>query len=54
MKTASWVVVERATAKPILETFNRSTANRVNRIMYEVVPILEWLQRVNRAAKVAA
>lgn len=50
MKTASWVVVDRKTGGAVLETFSASVAAKVNRAAYEVVPILEWLQRLNRRA----
>jgi hypothetical protein len=43
MKTASWVIVEKATGKAIFETFNAKVAGLVNREKYDVVPILEYL-----------
>lgn len=52
-RTASWVIVWRAIGYPIRETFNAATADeyRKHPDLYEVVPILEWLQRVNRKAR---
>ena len=47
MKTASWVIVEKATGKAIFETFNSKVADAVNREKYEVVPILEYLVSIN-------
>jgi hypothetical protein len=43
----SWVIVSRSTGQAILETFERKTADAVNLLRYEVVPIMAWLQRVN-------
>lgn len=48
---ASWVIVRRADDEAVFETFNRATAKCVNLENYEVVPILEWLQRVNARAQ---
>jgi hypothetical protein len=53
MPTASWVIVDRATGSAVLETFRASVAAKVNTERYEVVPILDWLYRVNAAAKEA-
>lgn len=43
MKTASWVIVERATGKPIMETFRADWVARLRTDRFEAVPILEWL-----------
>jgi hypothetical protein len=48
---ASWVIVDRSSGRPVLETFSKAIAAKVNRASYEVLSILEWLQRVNVAAK---
>lgn len=48
MKTASWVIVNIATGQPVFETFNENTANAVNARLYKAVPILEWLQSLNK------
>ncbi len=48
MKTASWVIVSRDTEKAVLETFDEAVAAKVNNARYRVVPILEWLQSLNR------
>jgi hypothetical protein len=50
MQTASWIIVNRATGKAVMETFSRSVADKINLNSYEVVPVLQWLQRVNRNA----
>lgn len=42
-KTASWVVVDLATGQPVLETFSKSVADKVNTAKYRVVPIGVWL-----------
>ena len=47
MQTASWVIVRKADGKPVLETFSKVRADSINRDLYRVVPILEWLQSLN-------
>jgi hypothetical protein len=47
----SWVVVSRATGKPVLETFERRTAEAINQSAYEVLTTLQWLVRLNRSIK---
>ena len=50
MKTARWVIVNLATNQAVFETFNENTARAVNTRLYKAVPILEWLQSLNRKA----
>lgn len=50
MKIASWVIVNIATDQAVFETFNENTARAVNPRLYKAVPILEWLQSLNRKA----
>lgn len=42
---APWIVVSRATGKPVLETFERRTADAINTERYEVLTAVEWLGR---------
>ena len=51
MTTASWVIVDRLTDHPVLETYLQSVADKVNRARYDVFPILEYLQNLNRAIR---
>jgi hypothetical protein len=51
MKTASWVIINIATNQAVFETFNENTARAVNARLYKAVPILEWLQHLNRTYK---
>jgi hypothetical protein len=48
---ASWVIVDRRTGEAIFETYSASVAAKVNVAKYEVVTILEWLQRINAQAR---
>lgn len=48
MKTASWVVREKATGRVIMETFNARVVKALNTAKYEAVPILDYLQSLNR------
>jgi len=48
LKTASWVIVNKATNTAVFETFNENTAKAINQRLYKAVPILEWLQGSNR------
>lgn len=45
---ASWVIVHKASGRAVLETFNPETVARINTAVYRAVPILEWLQSLNR------
>ena len=49
MKTASWIIVDKATRQAVFETFNENTAKAVNTRLYEAVPILTYLQQLNRS-----
>jgi len=51
MKTASWVIVEKDSKKPIFETFNEKTAKAINSKRYVAIPILEYLQAFNQGVK---
>jgi hypothetical protein len=51
MIDASWVIEERATGKPVLETFDFEMVQFVNLDRYRVWPILYWLYEVNRRVK---
>lgn len=48
MKTASWVIRNRETYEAVFETFSEKTAGAINTAKYEAVPILEYLQSLNR------
>ena len=50
-KTASWVIVNKATGVAVFETFNQNTAKAINDKLYKAVPILEYLQEFNRRVK---
>lgn len=47
MKTASWVIVDNATGKAVLETFNEKLLVKVNIEKYRAIPILEYLVSLN-------
>ncbi len=51
MRTASWVIVNIATGEPVLETYSERMVQALNTDKYRAVPILEWLQSLNRAGK---
>ena len=53
MKTASWVIDNKRNLRPLMETFDPITAHHFERYstVYQVVPILEWLQHVARLAR---
>ncbi len=47
--TASWVIVELSTGKPVFETYNETLATKhLNVAKFKAVPILEWLQSLNK------
>ena len=47
-KTASWVIVRKSNGAAIFETFEKRTAEAINLNVYDVVPILQYLQGLNR------
>ena len=47
----SWIIVRRATGEPVLETFERATAERVNQTAYAVFTAAQWLGAMNKAIK---
>lgn len=48
-RTASWAIVELSTGKVVFETFNETLATKhLNTAKFKAVPILEWLQSLNR------
>jgi hypothetical protein len=49
--TASWVIVNKETKKPIFETFCIEFANTINTKKYQAIPILEYLQSLNTGSK---
>jgi hypothetical protein len=56
MKTASWIIVNKATRQAVFETFNENTAKAVNTHLYEALPALpalQYLQQLNRSIKEA-
>jgi len=51
MKTASWVIVNLETDESLFETFDPAKVAALNTTKYKAVPILEWLQHLNRKYK---
>jgi len=53
MKTASWVIINKETGKAELETYCEETAIALTIYSdeYICVPILEYLQQLNRSIK---
>ena len=51
MKTASWVIIDKQTGAVLFETFQASIIPKINAARYEAVPILEYLQQLNRSVK---
>jgi hypothetical protein len=54
MKTASWIIVNKATGYAVFETFNENTAKAVNTRLYEAIPALLYLQQLNAKIKANA
>jgi hypothetical protein len=53
MKTASWVIVNRATGAAVFETFNENTAKAINEKLYCAISALEYLQQLNKSLIIA-
>ena len=51
METASWVIVNLETGASLFETFDPAKVAALNTAKYKAVPILEWLQHLNRTCK---
>ena len=51
MKTASWVIVNNETGQSVFETFDPAKVAALNTEKYKAVPILEWLQHLNKIHK---
>lgn len=49
--SASWVIVDRKTGHAVMETYNPELVLRVNTASYEVVPIMNYLGRINQAIR---
>jgi hypothetical protein len=54
MKTASWVIVETATSRAVLETYSERLKDAINQDKYTAIPILEYLQRLNQSIRETA
>ncbi len=54
MKTASWVIINKATGNPLLETFNPAYIQALNTERYKAVPIMEYLTTLNANIKKGA
>lgn len=48
--TASWVAVSKATGAAVAELYNPRLVEAVNRDKYDVIPILNYLQGLNKKA----
>ena len=42
----SWIVVDRATGKPVLETYSKKVADAINTELYQVLTALQYLIRI--------
>ena len=49
-ESASWVIRVKATQEVLFETFDSRKVAALNTTKYEAVPILQYLQQINRAA----
>lgn len=47
-RESSWVIIRKSDNYPVLETFSKSVAEKVNSKKYAVIPILEYLQSLNK------
>lgn len=45
-KSASYVIVSKATGEAVFETFSRKVALAINREKYDVIPIIDWLASI--------
>lgn len=50
--SASWVVIDKKTGKALFETFTCELCQSINTSEYKVIPIMEYLQDLNRKIKI--
>jgi hypothetical protein len=50
-KPASWVIVNKSTGLCLFETFNIKIAQAINQNKYDVLPIYDYLAKLNRSIK---
>lgn len=50
-ETASWVIVNKETNEAMFETYDKNKVNALNTSKYKAVPILEYLQGINKKIK---
>jgi hypothetical protein len=48
LTTSSWVVVRKKDNHAMFETYDENLIFHVNKSVYKVVPILEYLQQLNK------
>jgi acyl-ACP thioesterase len=51
-RTASWVIVNKETDQPVCETYSDKLVQALNTNKYKAVPILEWLQSINKQSNI--
>lgn len=51
MIDTSWIIENKQTGKPVLETYDFEMVQFVNLDKYRVWPVLYWLYEVNRRVK---
>jgi acyl-ACP thioesterase len=51
-RTASWVIVNTETNEPVCETYSDKLVQALNTNKYKAVPILEWLQSINKQSNI--
>jgi hypothetical protein len=49
--SASWVIVEIATGRAVLETYSEQVKDAINLEKYRAVEVLEYLQDLNKSIK---
>jgi hypothetical protein len=54
MKTASWVICRKGSTVALFETFNPAIVAKLNTEKYVAVPILRYLQDLNRRIREGA
>ena len=47
----SWIIVDKATGKPVIELYNPVNVARVNTEKYQVYTAEEWLIHFNRSVR---
>ena len=48
---ASWIIRRKSDKAVVCETFNKKLTEKINKYLYEAVPIIDYLAEINKQIK---